>query len=126
MEPEWLQYICLKFACKRNNSFILKFLNNVFLVFQLKFTTRCLSLQLSDIYFFACGPAIQRGSWPPHSWGFLDHTQRRTTVGRSPLDEWSARRTNLYLTTLTTDKHPCPQWKSNPRSQQASGRRPTP
>jgi hypothetical protein len=23
---------------------------------------------------------------------FLDHTQRRTTVGRTPLDEWSARR----------------------------------
>jgi len=28
--------------------------------------------------------------------------------------------------TLTTDKHPCPRWDSNPRSQQASGRRPTP
>ena len=30
---------------------------------------------------------------------FLDHTQRRTTVGRTPLDEWSARRRDLYLTT---------------------------
>jgi len=30
---------------------------------------------------------------------FLDHTQRRTTVGRTPLDEWSARRIDLYLTT---------------------------
>ena len=30
---------------------------------------------------------------------FLDHTQRRTTVGRTPLDERSARRTDLYLTT---------------------------
>ena len=29
---------------------------------------------------------------------FLDHTQRRTTVGRNPLDEWSARRRDLYLT----------------------------
>jgi len=29
---------------------------------------------------------------------FLDHTQRRTTVGRTPLDEWSARRRDLYLT----------------------------
>jgi hypothetical protein len=26
----------------------------------------------------------------------------------------------------TRDKHPCPQWDSNPRSQQALGRRPTP
>ena len=30
---------------------------------------------------------------------FLDHTQRRSTVGRTPLDEWSARRRDLYLTT---------------------------
>jgi hypothetical protein len=27
---------------------------------------------------------------------FLDHTQRRTTVGRAPLDVWSARRRDLY------------------------------
>ena len=33
---------------------------------------------------------------------FLDHTQRRTTVGRTPLDEWSARRRDLYLTTRNT------------------------
>jgi hypothetical protein len=30
---------------------------------------------------------------------FLDHTQRRTTVGRTPRDECSACRRNLYLTT---------------------------
>ena len=46
---------------------------------------------------------------PPPQWAmaspftsFIDHTQRRTTVGRTPLDEWSARRSNLYLTTHTT------------------------
>jgi hypothetical protein len=33
---------------------------------------------------------------------FLDHTQRRSTFGRTPLDEWSARRTDLYLTTHDT------------------------
>ena len=33
---------------------------------------------------------------------FLDHTQRRTTVGRSPLDERSARRGDLYMTTHNT------------------------
>ena len=54
---------------------------------------------------------------------FLDHTQRRTTVGRTPLDEWSARRRDFYLTTHNThNKHPCPRWDSNTRSQQASGR----
>ena len=33
---------------------------------------------------------------------FLDHTQRRATVGRTPLDEWSGRRRDLNLTTHTT------------------------
>ena len=33
---------------------------------------------------------------------FLDHTQRRSTVGRTPLDEWSARRRDLYLKTHDT------------------------
>ena len=33
---------------------------------------------------------------------FLDHTQRRTTVGRTPLDERSARRRGLYPTTHDT------------------------
>ena len=33
---------------------------------------------------------------------FRDHTQRHTTVGRTPLDESSARSRDLYLTTLNT------------------------
>jgi hypothetical protein len=33
---------------------------------------------------------------------FPDHTQQRTTVGRTPLDEWSVRRRDLYLTTHNT------------------------
>jgi len=33
---------------------------------------------------------------------FLYHTQRRTTFGRTPLDEWSARLRDLYLTTHNT------------------------
>ena len=40
---------------------------------------------------------------------FLDHSQRRTTVGRTPPYEWSSRRRNLYLTTHSThNRHPCP------------------
>jgi len=58
---------------------------------------------------------------------FLDSIQRRTTGGKSPLDEWSARRRDLYLTKhKTNDRHPSPRWDSNPQSEQASGRRPTP
>jgi hypothetical protein len=43
-------------------------------------------------------------SWPGtiHFWGFI--TLRQTTLGRTSLDEWSARRTrrDLYLTTHNT------------------------
>jgi len=34
---------------------------------------------------------------------FLDHIQRRITVGKTNLDEWSAGRRDLYLTTHTTN-----------------------
>jgi hypothetical protein len=33
------------------------------------------------------GSAAQRGLWPPRITRFLVHTQRRATVGRTPLDE---------------------------------------
>jgi len=91
----------------------------------LETTISILLLQLLS-FFFWCGPATQRGSWPPHSWGFLNHTQRRTTVSRTPLDEWSARRRDLYLTTHNTHNRQIsmPPWDSNSRSQQANGRRP--
>jgi hypothetical protein len=40
---------------------------------------------------------------------FLEHTQRRTTVSKTPLDEWSARHIDLCLTTHNThNRHPCP------------------
>ena len=40
---------------------------------------------------------------------FLYHTRRCTTVDRTPLDERSARRRYLYLTTYNThNKQPCP------------------
>ena len=58
------------------------------------------------------------------------HTHTHTYTphfGRNPLDEWSIRRRDLYLTTHNTHKtQPCPRRDSNLQSQQASGRRPTP
>jgi len=72
------------------------------------------------------GVVAQHWPWPPQSWGFLDHT-RRTTVGRSPLDEWSAHCRDLYPTTHNAHKkHLCPRQNSNPQSQEASGCRRTP
>jgi len=56
---------------------------------------------------------------------FLVYTLRRTTVGRIPLNEGSARRRDLYLTTHNTHnwQTSCRRWDSNPQSQQASGLR---
>ena len=58
---------------------------------------------------------------------FLDRTQRRVTVGRTPVDEWLAHCRERYMTTHNAqNRHGCPRWDSNPQSRQASGRRPTP
>jgi len=46
--------------------------------------------------FISFGPVAPSGPWPPYSRGFCI-TQRRTTVGRIPLDEWSARRRDFCL-----------------------------
>jgi len=63
-----------------------------------------LSRKFKFIYFFIfllwrCNPTRVMAS---SFLRFLDHTQRRTTVGRTPLDEWPARRRDLYLTTHDT------------------------
>ena len=51
------------------------------------------------VLFVSCGAAAPRGAMASSFLRFLYHTQRRITVGRTPLDEWSARRRDLYLTT---------------------------
>jgi hypothetical protein len=55
---------------------------------------------------------------------FLDHTQRRTTVGRTPLDEWSARRRDLYLATRNTHKGQTPMPKTRFEPTTSAGERP--
>jgi hypothetical protein len=55
-------------------------------------------------------------------------TLRHTTLDRTSLDEWSARRRDLYLTTHNNHNRQTfiTRWDSYPQSQKASGRRPTP
>ena len=48
---------------------------------------------------------------------FLDHTQRRTTAGRTPLVEWLACRRDLYLTTHNTHNRQTPMPPSGIRTQ---------
>ena len=56
-------------------------------------------LMLRLFVFDATAPQCARS---PSFTRFLDHIQRRTTVGRILLDKWSACRRDLYLTTHNT------------------------
>ena len=78
--------------------------------------------KLGMVFFFVwrCGPTRAT------AFSLSTITLRYTTLGKTPLDERSVRRRDLYLTTHNTHKgqHPCPQRDSNPQSEQTSGRRP--
>ena len=52
---------------------------------------------------FFHGATAPRGQGSPHYPGFTI-TLRHTTLSRTPLDEWSVRRSNLYLTNHNTHK----------------------
>ena len=70
--------------------------------------------------FFSRSAKAPSWSGPPRCRGFTI-TLRHTTVSRTPLDELSARRIHLYLTTLTTDIHdPDGIRTSNPSRQAAT------
>ena len=57
----------------------------------------------------------------PHYRGF-SITLRHTTISMTPLDGWSARRRDLYLTTHNTHNRQTSSMRdSNPQSQHASG-----
>ena len=59
-------------------------------------TNKCL-VSVSH-HIFPHGATAPSGPGLPH-YGSFRITLRHTTVGRTPLDEWSARITNFYLTT---------------------------
>jgi hypothetical protein len=61
-----------------------------------------LTSNLQKIFFN--GSTTLWGPRPPHCSRLHDHTLRHTTLGRTPLDEGSARRRDLYLTTHNTQK----------------------
>jgi len=61
----------------------------------------------TDIYIYSLyispshGSTARSGPRPPQC-RYFEITLRPTTLGRTPLDEWSARRRDLYLTTHNT------------------------
>ena len=61
---------------------------------------------LTSFFLWRCGPTRAMSSTFLR---FPDHTQRLITVGKTPLDEWWARRRDLWQNiSLTTDSYPCP------------------
>ena len=88
----------------------------------------CVALHLYYTVFFFSGAAAQRRSIPPYSWGFsITHNDATHLVGLLWTSDKPLAETSIWqYTTLTRDKRLCPRWNSNPQSQQASGRRPTP
>jgi len=79
------------------------------------------------IFFFALWRCCPTRAMASSFLRFLDHTQRRNIVGRTPLDECLARRRDLYLTTHNTHNRQTsmPQRDSNPQSQQTISRIPS-
>jgi hypothetical protein len=51
---------------------------------------------------FVCDVTAPSWPGPPLSRGFYEITHNDAPVGRTPLDEWSARRIDLYMTTHNT------------------------
>jgi hypothetical protein len=85
-----------------------------------------ISTKLNATFFFFCSATALLEPRPPHCWSF-EITHRHTTLARSPLDEVSPRPRDLWEhTTFIRNRNPCSCRDSNPQTQQASGRRPTP
>jgi hypothetical protein len=98
--------VCMKFVCHMVVSFGI-LLWNYFAFEGLTWSQRrtfpwavyIVSFSVINVCFWRHSPQWARASSFTR---FLDYTRRRTTVCRTPLDEWSARRRDLYLTTHTT------------------------
>ena len=72
----------------------------------IQFIKLLFSRTIYESFFLSFGAPVRQWARASCFTRFRDHTQRRTTVGRTPLDEWSALRRDLCLTTHnTTDRH---------------------
>jgi hypothetical protein len=63
-----------------------------------------LSRLILSFFFFLYVSTALYGPGPPRFVEVSRSHIRHTTLGRTPLDEWSARRRDLYLTTHNTHK----------------------
>ena len=88
----------------------------------------CDSNKLPRHISFTHGATAPSGRGPHHHHRGFTITLSHTTLGRTPLDEWSVRRRGLYLTTNNTHNRQTsmPRRGSNLQSKQANGYRPKP
>jgi hypothetical protein len=81
-------------------------------------------LEFNSVALFVFGATALSRPWLPHSRGFkIAHNDVSQSVRLLLTSDQFVAGTSVWQhTTLTTDKHHCPRWNSNPQSQQASGR----
>ena len=86
----------------------------------------CTDWATPDAYFFFLLSLRPNAATASSFMRFIDHIQRRTTVGGTPLDEWSIRRRDLYLTIHNNHNKPAagfePTISAGERPQTARGR----
>jgi len=90
-------YPCIYFICWESFLIYAKVTKSIKLIINYKFIDF-----VNLAFFFYFGATAPQWAIASSFTRFLDRTQWRTTVGRTPLDEWSARRRDLYLTTHNT------------------------
>jgi hypothetical protein len=91
-------YVLVERMC-RNGSLIGLFINLCFNDVQSNYKwCKNLKMYAWGSTFFLHDTAAPGGPGPPHYRGFII-ILRHTTMCRTPLDEWSTRRRNIYLTT---------------------------
>ena len=81
---------------RKSGNYMYQVLQNKYLVFAWR-----VCLYNSYFFFYPMAQLPPSGPGPPHYWDFTI-TLRHTTLVSTPLDEWSARRRDLYLTTHNT------------------------
>ena len=93
----------------------------------INFITACPALRKDCESYFIRGMTAPSERGPLHSRGFTI-TLRHTRVGRTPLDEGSARSREIYLTTHKTHKRQTFKTPAGfePQSEKAGGRTSTP
>ena len=102
--PSWLisspSYLQVTYHCLYSSSVKLQLFATYFLRRIVNSEQTTIWEPVTFCFLWRCGPTRAMAS---SFLRFLDHTQQRTIFGRTPLDEWSACRRDIYLATQNTN-----------------------